>query len=273
MPQGAEKNSIVIHQVPSPGEVLRLVKNLRGVVYFAEASELVLASGWLRRKFQYRFLGYAPFFEKEFCSAGLSSKKPFRKLYCPPVISEVVDVIKDGERPAGVLESLLLASYYISPLLLVGESSLDHFLRFSLHTLEAPELEDRSAKLHLRILDYAILDAHRESCELSLRAVLEASERLKEGKRRGALKPLTEAIKMQRKFSRDDCEKRFWRLRELDGANPRPTILYLHPLIPFQEFFKETKAPSGLMSILEKGSPEIEPCLSVLPTFVLRTAG
>ena len=54
------------------GPLLRLVKNLRGVICAARPSEAAGHIAWVRKKFQYRSIGYTPFMEEKFRRARLT---------------------------------------------------------------------------------------------------------------------------------------------------------------------------------------------------------
>ena len=105
---------------------LYLVKNLRGILYFSKEDQPEL--DWLKKKFRYRELGV---------SETLAPSTKWKKLVTLPKL-------KDDP----VLDSLLLASRFLSPLIVLKESSLKDFGKGVVCELKSEQdLSDREMKL------------------------------------------------------------------------------------------------------------------------------
>lgn len=163
------------------------MKNLRGILYFSKSVSPEAELNWLKGKFKYRLLGASETLNVGFEWRGLV------------VLPKVVD--------DPVLDSLLQASMYVCPLIILKEESLKDFdaaLVVSLKTRE--KLGDRELKFNLRLANYSITDLYLKSIELADKNALDERRRIAE----------------------DDL-KRFWRVKS-DSAG-RTLIAYLDPLL------------------------------------------
>lgn len=166
---------------------LYLVKNLRGVVYFSKTPSPKNELNWLKRKFKYRDLGV---------SESLQSEFRWKKLFTLPKIDD-----------DPVLDSLLQASSFICPLIVLKEQSLKDFgnaVIASLKTMEA--LNDKDLKFNLRLVSYSIIDFYMKSIELAAKSDMKGRIKLAE-------KDL----------------KRFWRIKA--DANGKTLVAYIDPLL------------------------------------------
>ena len=250
------------------GELLRLVKNLRGVVFAASAEGLPDFLSWFARKFQYRSVGFPPSLHRLAEEAGAAERldrKPFEPLTPPTAAAEELIEAFCGNSP--LAEALFLASAHIAPLFLLGEQAARAAGRLAVATLDSPLLSDAEAKRHLRILDYAILDAHGASSERSAKALVEAARR---GDLAAAKRRLTSALKAEAAFAQDDCHTRFWRLVQAEGTDRVPTVLYLHPLTHVRKALDGELAVSVLARLADRQWEELALCLSVVPAWVVR---
>jgi hypothetical protein len=171
-----------------------LVKNLRGVVYFSTKLNVERELDWLKRKFRYRDLGI---------SEALELKQGWKRLVKLPKIEDDAS-----------LDSILQASRFLCPLIVLGHESLGDFEKAIIARLSTRErLDDRALKFNLRLVDYAITDFYKEAIELGMQHNLRARREL-------AMKDL----------------KRFWRVEA--AADGRILIAYLDPLL-----LKELKEP------------------------------
>jgi hypothetical protein len=171
-----------------------LVKNLRGVVYFSTKLNVERELDWLKRKFRYRDLGI---------SEALELKQGWKRLVKLPKIEDDAS-----------LDSILQASRFLCPLIVLGHESLGDFGKAMIARLSTRErLDDRALKFNLRLVDYAITDFYKEAIELGMQRNLRARREL-------AMKDL----------------KRFWRVEA--AADGRILIAYLDPLL-----LKELKEP------------------------------
>lgn len=166
---------------------LYLVKNLRGVIYLSKDVSPEKEVEWLKRKFRYRELGV---------SETLKLKLKWKKLLTLPRIVE---------NP--VLDSLVQASSFVCPLIVLKEESLKDFKNAIVAILKTTEkLGDKDLKFNLRLANYAITDFYVKSIELALQSDLDGRERL-------AKKDL----------------KRFWRIPE--NTNGKTLVAYIDPLL------------------------------------------
>lgn len=256
------------------GALLRLVKNLRGVIYAVEPAGAVPLVAWVRRKFQYRTVGYTPLTKERFDRAGLGrllEQKPFRPLFAPSKpLGSLVELCCSVAGDDSLAEAVLLSSFHVAPLLLLGRGSAERAASLSLFTLDASPQTDAEAKRHLRILDYAILDAHGDSSRRGADALVRAQGHVAAGKASSARRAVSAALKREAQFAENDCKKRFWRLIESRTASVSPTVLYLHPLCLVRDVLKDKQAAERLADLISRSAEALEPCLSVVPAFVVQ---
>ncbi|MEM2335954.1 MAG: hypothetical protein QXR79_00290 [Candidatus Bathyarchaeia archaeon] len=166
---------------------LYLVKNLRGIIYLSRDVSPEKEVEWLKRKFRYRELGV---------SETLKLELKWKKLLTLP---KIVD------NP--VLDSLILASSFVCPLIVLKEESLKDIENAVVASLKTKEkLGDKDLKFNLRLVNYAITDFYTKSIELALHSDLDGRKRLAE-------KDL----------------KRFWRIPE--NTSGKTLIAYIDPLL------------------------------------------
>lgn len=166
---------------------LYLVKNLRGIIYLSRGVSPEKELEWLKRKFRYRELGV---------SETLKLKLEWKKLLTLPKIVE---------NP--VLDSLIQASSFVCPLIILKEDSLKDFGKAVVATLKTREkLGDKDLKFNIRLVNYATTDFYLKSIELALQSDMEGRKKLVE-------KDL----------------KRFWRVPE--NADGKTLIAYIDPLL------------------------------------------
>lgn len=166
---------------------LYFVKNLRGIIYFSKGVSPEKELEWLKRKFRYRELGV---------SETLKLELKWKKLLTLP---------KMVENP--VLDSLLQASSFVCPLIILKEESLKDFKNAVVASLKTSEkLGDKDLKFNLRLVNYAITDFYTKSIELALKSDLNGRKKLAE-------KDL----------------KRFWRIPE--DASGKTLIAYIDSLL------------------------------------------
>jgi len=166
---------------------LYFVKNLRGIVYLSRGVSPEKEFEWLKRKFRYRELGVSETLELEL---------KWKKLLTLPKIVE---------NP--ILDSLLQASSFVCPLIILKEESLKDFKNATVALLKTKEkLADKDLKFNLRLVNYAITDFYTKSIELALQSDLDGRKRLAE-----------------------KDMKRFWRIQE--DTNGKTLIAYVDPLL------------------------------------------
>ncbi len=254
--------------------LLPVVKNLRGVVWGVDEAEVERAWRWLRPRFQYRWLGVPP---KMRAHARLGPSEaecgPFVPLDYPSAAYHGwLEEASQGldEQDAELLESMLLASLFVSPLLVLGMRAAARLGPWQLCEQQAPALSDAEAKRHMRILDYAALDAHRPVTE-QVRAALERiAERSHSLSGATAKRACTQLWNRLVEFACKDCQSRFWRLREQVGPL-RPTVAYLHPLALIRRFRSQTSTWPALVEPLLR-SQLLAASFSIVPAFVVEPA-
>ncbi len=195
-----------------------IVKNLRGVVLLDLREEGVLDSiKWLSKRFRYRNLGLTPTIVERFKErlADMMNGKPFRALVYPvKSIEKLVAELEEAGLSREVGELLILASTYISPAILVGESYRKDLEKLAADVVKVcRELNVREWKLHLRIADYTVLDFYEEAVDEALRALEEPS--------------LVERLLEERKERIATDKRRYWRISCEDG---RPFLYYIDNL-------------------------------------------
>ncbi len=193
-----------------------LVKNLRGVLAVDKNSDIDRTIKWLSRKYKYRDLGVPPcILENRVISREYLDGNPFHLLEYPDntireYLSRFVDVLSKKIWSC-LAESLLFASVYASPLHLdVDAYSRLRDAGFVIHVVEGPLLDDNSAKLHLRIVDYSVLDSYIDS-------ISEVASCIS----RSCSSSDLQSMRLSR-ATRD--EKRYWRIR---SKGDYPVVVYL----------------------------------------------
>ena len=170
-------------------EYLYLVKNLRGIIYFSDKSKVEKEIEWLKRKFRYRKLGIAKSLKEK------SKLELWSKLEILSLPFEV-NLKLNSE-----IESMLLASSFLSPLLILKEETLIKLSSFLILKLKTKEvLDDRELKRNIRLVNYSITDFY--------------------------LKAIKADKKEKVKIAREDL-KRFWRIKE--SKEGKSIIVYVDP--------------------------------------------
>ena len=160
-----------------------VVKNLRGVVYYKKEMDVSEHVKYLKKAFRYRALGIHKTLAKDL-------GKPFISLECPFRIRKPKGVDKTA------FESLMIALFYVSPLIILGAESAEDLEPFKVFAIKTKTREDgRTRKLHLRVCDYSVIDWYPKLVELG---------------KSGELQKRLELV-------REDGEKRFWRQKPYEG--------------------------------------------------------
>ncbi|MEM3597096.1 MAG: hypothetical protein QXJ53_03080 [Candidatus Bathyarchaeia archaeon] len=168
---------------------LYLVKNLRGILYFSCDIDPKVEIDWLKGKFRYREIGVSE-------SLGMKLNQKWKKL-------AVLPKIEDDE----TLDSLLQASKFICPLIILKEESLNAFKNAVVVSLKTKEkLSDKDLKFNIRLVNYAITDFYLKSIELAKLSDMDG----------------------RRKLAEQDL-KRFWRIKPSEEG--KTMIAYVDPLL------------------------------------------
>ena len=197
-------------------EYVFLVRNLRGVYAPLPGNDHSRYAGWLVKRYRYRDIGVADCTVEASPDAfeGRLSGNPFHLLE-PPTRSLEKGVSIAEETLGAIIEpclarTLLLSLAYASPLYLTA-GSLEELRRAGLVVYEVkgsiPDLA--SARLHMRIAGYTVLDYYVESVRKALEAV----------EKNDAEKVLEERTGFAEKDS-----QRYWRIR---GKGKETIIAYL----------------------------------------------
>ena len=194
-----------------------LVRNLRGVYAPLPGDDHGRYVGWLVRRYRYRDLGVVGCVVEASPDTfqGRLEGRPFHLLEPPTstiaaALDEAVAAL-NGSIGRCLALSLLYSLLYASPLYLTAES-LEELRRGGLVVYEVkgsiPDLN--SARLHMRIAGYTVLDYYVESVE-------KAASCIARGCSAG------EIATERRGFAERDA-KRYWRI---SGKGDRPVIAYL----------------------------------------------
>lgn len=197
-------------------EYVFLVRNLRGVYAPLASDDHEHYAGWLIKRYKYRDIG-VPRCVVEASPRLIGERlggKPFHLLEAPTRVLEqgleLARGVLGGIIDECLASALLLSLVYASPLYLTS-SSLAELRRAGLVVYEVrggiPDLG--SARLHMRIAGYTVLDYYVESVKQAVRAVEE-----------GRADSLLEE---RREFAERDS-KRYWRII---GRGDDTVIAYL----------------------------------------------
>ncbi len=222
-----------------------LVKNLRGIVLFDLDEENVSeAIRWLANRFKYRNLGLPPTLTEKY--GGEVGKylggSPFRKIVYPiPELEKLSSIVsEEAEIPYELSEGLVLASTYISPLLVLGSRFVGFVENLAVETVRVcGKLDVKQWKLHLRIADYTVLDFYEKS-------VLEAMELIR---KRHVLteEELNSVLEARLKRIREDT-RRYWRIKCSEG---KPFLYYIDMLNVLKNRVKQlSENHSAALSII-----------------------
>ena len=249
------------------------VKNLRGVVYFRPGQEVGRELTWVGQRFRYRNLGVVPSLLAALGQGELAQRlgrDPFVPLAAPTAtIARLVEGLS-VLTPAPVVESLLLASSYASPLLILGRSSLKDLGPAIVHTLRTAQgLSDKEAKRHLRIADYAVLDFHRQITQEALEGLHRAALAYREGQVAQGQGLLDRLLRQRERLAREDCQTRFWRLTPEGQPEGRELIFYLDPIrLMFPTLGPDNPSPPVAQLLLE-APPDLALALDLLVGFLV----
>ncbi len=232
------------------------VKNLRGVLFFSgnDPDGALEGARWVGKRFRYRDIGVSAPLQSH-SEESLQSRlqgKPFVPVQLPGV---EMNQIMEQTRPEGfdqvLWEGLVTASVHACPLILV--ESLENAVPKDLWAFVArigQPLDVNSAKFHLRVCDYAALDAFGPSTKELLRTAGEPS------------KGLVALLHERRERAMQDGEKRFWRLAENSGETA--VIAILDPLGPAW-----ASKPEAVIEALRKHGALAAALFSLVPAFVV----
>ena len=182
-----------------------LLKNLRGIIYFSKNLDVKKEIKWVRRKFRYRMVGIPQEFAKEV------------KIWKRAVVLNLPFSIRSKNIAT---KTVLLASYFVTPILILKEDSIKDFTRIMVGYVTSPRLDENEVKRNIRLANYAITDFYVESIRFAEQRDVEKRKEL---------------------VKRDI--KRFWRLK----GGKKVSIIYVDVL---EAGISLRKVPLNCLSIV-----------------------
>ncbi len=230
-----------------------LVKNLRGVIYSRlEPDDFSRMLKFVVKRFKYRNIGIPPQLYSNYREyvESIKSRSLVNLFYPVSSVKKGIEYLCLMEKDFSIeIETLCLASVFISPLIILGEDSLAYLRRFIRNKiLSSKSLDLKNIKLHLRIVDYSILDAYVWSTENGLKYL----------KAVASGEDYSKILKERESFIEKDI-KRYWRIKEKAG---KTIVIYADIL----DILKTQNIASKLMEIMGEDAPSI---LSVISGFIL----
>lgn len=258
-----------------------LLKNVRAVAFLdPNASFPMEELKWLSKKYRYRSIGVSKQLLRNLDEnmKTVFAKKPYVTLRAPLTEIETLTRLVSNycsSIPNYVFDSIIMASCYVNPLLIIGRESYEILERLAAWTLySTSELPDVEIKRNTRIIGYAILDFHEKTTAKTYETLHNVMSRLSESEK--VVRESYEIVEERRRLAQKDGEHRFWRLREEGKIAERVVIVYLDimPIIAqaiedvIKTGFKETSA-FQLVSHISESSSNLAMALSLVPSFVL----
>jgi len=259
-----------------------LLKNVRAVAFLDPNASLPEKElKWLLRKYRYRSVGVSGQLLASFAEnvKAIFAKKPFVALSAPLAEIETLTRLISNyclNIPSYVFDSIIMASCYVNPLLLIGRESYGVLERLAVWTLRSTsELPNVEIKRNTRIMGYAILDFHEKTTAKAYENLHNVVSKLSESEKVKA-QEIYKMVEERKRLAQRDGEHRFWRLREEGRLAERVVIAYLDivPIIAqavrevIETGFKENSA-FQLVSHISKSSSNLAMALSLVPSFVL----
>lgn len=257
-------------KVPSLAQLLGLIKNLRGVVFWTKQNWVCEVLKWLRRKFQYRNLGIIPS-----CLPALDQplkdiiqSKPFVVLPSPaPQLDLWVETLTTVGCSKEAIGVLLTASFYVVPIIAIGKEAFELFAELILFKIDGPTLSDAEAKRHLRILDYAMLDAHGLSADRAKQLLSELRNSGPSVHPQNVLEGLKLLQQQFSSYAQHDAAVRFWRFKQTERQLGGVTVAYATALPLLIRIFQESKDNRSFIAKLGPLIPWLDPLFSLVTLF------
>lgn len=201
------------------------------------------AVSWLKRHIRWRPVG-APL--SVLGKLGDLGKRLLALVFPTNALEEFCELLSSA-LPRPIAESLTLASCYVVPILILNRGLVKTLREKNLilHAVMTSKSDaEVDLKLHMRIAEYSIKDAHFELIERARKRIL-AGE-------------LPELLRERKEFCQRDA-KRYWRVSEERG---REFLLYLDPLLALRGRVEDLK------NLLEKDR-SVTLALGIVPALVL----
>jgi len=235
-----------------------MVKNLRGVIYSSlSAEQLPSAISSLLKRFRYRNVGVPPALRARY-GAAIPARKTLLDLSYPVAgLRGVVGVLAGLGLDECAAEAYVLASAYVSPVIVLGRSSLRDLEPLVAAVVRAREaLNERSWKLHARIADYTVLDMYEWATDNGLEVV----KALAEGR------DPSELLSARRERVARDV-KRYWRVA---GEEGEAFVAYLN--LP-EMLSRHAEGRAAARRLLELMGDDLACCLAVVSAIVAELEG
>jgi len=254
-----------------------LLKNLRAVIFFDPSKIPKDELGWIKRKYRYRSIGISQALLEALPNETklFFDSKPFKVLDHPvsetKELTEIVSKHRKGE-PVYIFDSLVLASCYVNPILVLRRDSFQLFEPFaSWHMTSTAELPDLEIKRNLRIVSYAILDFHEKNIRKAYEFLTKISRKIQKSEKltKADIDEINSFMLERSRLAQKDGEQRFWRLKEEGKERERLVIAYLDPLVALTDILKEKEVPD-LIEFILKSTPNLSMALSLVPAFIFQ---
>ncbi len=260
-----------------------LLKNVRTLVYVDPEADLPKKElEWVRKKHRYRSVGVAKTLLDslpEDWQEDYFSKKPFVELSAPlPEVGELPVRLREfsSELPLHAFQSLILASSYVAPVLVLGTASFRRLEPVATWTMTSTaELPDIEIRRNLRIVGYAILDFHEEMTSSAYEALKDSAVNVLAGRNvERSLKKLDKLLEKRKKKCERDGEHRFWRLRQRGEVAERAVVAYLDLVPLMAEAIKTPEKPGAraVVELLAKATKDFTVALAPVVGFIFQLA-
>lgn len=221
----------------NPEHIVTL-KKVRGVVFGVGTSDEKSTLNWLSTNFKYGTLGIPPSLWNTIHPRGsiIPLKWQFKEyeLLCE-------ELSRKARIEISIIESIAMASVLCCGIIVVSQKSAEKFTPLTLYTfLGASPSDERSIKSNLKACEESILSFYSQNID-ETKLVFSGSVEI------------GRVTRQRRSKSRQDAQKRFWRIG--DGSTGQPIVLYLDLLGP-------------AIQHLEKANLFI-PALSIVPALVI----
>jgi len=249
-----------------------VLKNMRGTIYFEPDTDVSGTVSWVSRRYRYRNVGVAPSLIENVSQQKVKDKlgkAPFVALFAPTEsIRNFLEIcFSVVEMPRHTVETVFLASCYVSSLQILGPRSVEKLRPLVAASMGGPkELPDVEEKRNLRLTEYAVLDSHvttATDAHETARAALVLSSKEAE-------KELDRFVRRRRKVAAQDCKTRFWRLDEATGRSERDAVLYLDPFRIVTENWSLLVKHKEFRRLFTDKNQDLARCFALLAAFVLR---
>jgi hypothetical protein len=255
-----------------------LLKNIRTLVFADPTLPLREAElKWTIKKHRYRSVGISPYLIEEFSEIvkEIFRKKPFVKLSHPLEETMQLPILLNEYKPkipTYVFDTIILASSYVAPILILGIKSLEKMEALATwimtSTVSLPEVEIRR---NLRIVGYATLDFHEKMSSEAYTILNEVSRNVLAKKDvEASLKKLDKWIEKRKRLALRDGEHRFWRLKEKGEVKERPVIAYFDLAPLFAQVIHEVRKVNAheIVSLIAKLSPNATVAFGTVTGFI-----